>query len=88
MQPAQVWQLGDYATVGDRWAQAGEGLVRRLVRPGHRVLDIATGPGGMAIAAAEAGADATGLDVAPSLLAQARARAAAAGSTYVGSRRT
>jgi SAM-dependent methyltransferase len=79
MRPAEIWQLGDYAKVGDRWAEAGQRLVQRVVRPGDRVLDVATGPGGMAIAAARAGATATGLDVAPSLLAEAQARAAAAG---------
>jgi SAM-dependent methyltransferase len=74
-----MWQLGDYAAVGDRWADAGTRLVQRVVRPGDRVLDVATGPGAMAIAAARAGASPTGLDVAPSLLAQAWARASAAG---------
>jgi SAM-dependent methyltransferase len=79
VQPAQMWGLGEYATVGDRFAAAGIGLVKRLVRPGDTVLDVATGPGVVAIAAAAAGATVTGLDVAPKLLAQARARAAAAG---------
>jgi SAM-dependent methyltransferase len=79
MGPAEMWQLGDYARVGDRWAEAGQRLVQRVVRPGDRVLDVATGPGVVAIAAARAGASPTGLDAAPSLLAQARARAAAAG---------
>lgn len=79
MQPAQLWQLGDYATVGDRWAAAGAGLVERVVRPGDRVLDVATGHGVLAISASRSGAQVTGLDVAASLLAQARARADAAG---------
>lgn len=79
MGPAEVWQLGDYATVGDRWAAAGSRLVQRVVRPGDRVLDVATGAGGMAIAAARAGAFVTGLDITPALLAQARDRALAAG---------
>jgi len=75
MQPAQLWQLGDYPTVGDRWATAGEELVDRVVRPDHRVLDVATGAGVVAIAAARLGASVTGVDVAPSLLAEARRRA-------------
>jgi SAM-dependent methyltransferase len=79
MRPAEMWQLGDYATVGDRWADAGIRLVQQVVLPGERVLDVATGPGSIAIAAAQAGASVTGLDVAPSLLVQARARAVAAG---------
>lgn len=79
MQPSQVWQLGDYATAGDRFAAAGAGLAAELVRPGDRVLDVACGPGVVAIAAARAGVEVTGLDVAPNLLAQARARAESAG---------
>jgi ubiquinone/menaquinone biosynthesis C-methylase UbiE len=55
MQPAQLWQLGDYATVGDRWAAAGVGLVEQVVRPGDRVLDVATGHGVIAIAACRSG---------------------------------
>lgn len=81
MQPSQVWQLGDYPTAGDRFAAAGAGLAAELVRPGDRVLDVACGPGVVAIAAARAGAEVTGLDVAPNLLAEARTRAAAAGMT-------
>jgi SAM-dependent methyltransferase len=79
MEPARLWQLGDYATVAHRWADAGERLVAQVVRPGDRVLDVACGPGAMAIEAARAGAIVTGLDVTPSLLAAARARAEAAG---------
>lgn len=79
MQPSQVWQLGDYATAGDRFAAAGTALAVGVVRPGDRVLDVACGPGVVAIAAARGGAEVTGLDVAPNLLAQARVRAEAAG---------
>jgi SAM-dependent methyltransferase len=42
-----------------------------------RVLDVACGTGNLAIPAARAGARVTGLDIAPNLLEQARARAAA-----------
>jgi SAM-dependent methyltransferase len=75
MRPAELWELGDYAKVGDRWAAAGEELVDRVVRPGDRVLDVACGTGAVAIAAAAAGAEVTGLDVAPTLLAVAAKRA-------------
>jgi SAM-dependent methyltransferase len=79
MNPAQLWQLGDYATVGERWAAAGQELVHRVVRPGDRVLDVACGSGAVALAAAAAGAEVTGLDIAPSLLAAAAERATAMG---------
>ena len=42
------------------------------VRPGARVLDVATGPGYVAAAAAERGADVGGVDVAGAMLALAR----------------
>ena len=42
------------------------------VRPGARVLDVATGPGYVAAAAAERGADVVGVDVAGAMLALAR----------------
>src|SRR5205085_8035119 len=51
-------------------------LVGRLQPgPGVRWLDVATGTGGVAIRAARAGADVTGVDIAPRLLEQARAKA-------------
>ena len=42
------------------------------VRPGARMLDVATGPGYVAAAAAERGADVVGVDVAGAMLALAR----------------
>ncbi|MEM7542664.1 MAG: methyltransferase domain-containing protein [Pseudomonadota bacterium] len=44
------------------------------VRPGHRVLDVATGPGYGAGAAAELGAEAIGVDFSPGQIALARTR--------------
>ena len=43
----------------------------------HRVLDVATGHGDTALAAARRGCDVTGIDLAAALLTQARQRAAA-----------
>jgi SAM-dependent methyltransferase len=49
------------------------------LRPGDRVLDVATGSGNAALAAARYGAEVTGIDYVPGLLERARARAAAEG---------
>lgn len=51
---------------------AGPLLDAAGVRPGARVLDVATGPGYVAAAAAERGADVVGMDVAGAMLALAR----------------
>lgn len=80
MQPGTLWSMGDYASNGDRWAEASLQLAASTARPGMVVLDIACGPGPFAIAAALAGAHVTGLDAAPALLALARNRARDAGA--------
>lgn len=80
MEPGEMWSLGDYAAAGDRWAEASIRLAADHVSAGDSVLDLACGPGPLAIAAAKAGADATGLDAAPALLDLARRRAEAAGA--------
>jgi SAM-dependent methyltransferase len=72
---AELWSSGEYELVAERFAEIHEELVRRLVPgPGERWLDVATGTGEVAVRAAEAGATVTGLDIAPRLLEQARAR--------------
>ena len=47
------------------------------VQAGWRVLDVATGSGNAAIAAARRGCEAVGVDYVPALLERGRARAAA-----------
>lgn len=76
-----VWALGDYASVAEQVIpDLGAVLVRACgVRPGQRVLDVATGSGNAAIPAAEAGADVVGVDLCPPLLEAGRRSAAGRG---------
>lgn len=73
-----TWASGDYAMVGGILVIVAEHLCEALdLRPGQRVLDIATGSGNIALAAARRFCDVTGVDYVPDLLGRARERAAA-----------
>ena len=75
-----MWGGGTYERIAERFAPIHDELVARLEPgPGVRWLDLATGTGGIALRAARAGAEVTGLDFAPALLEQARAKAVAEG---------
>lgn len=74
-----LWTDGDYGTVGELFDPVSERLVSSLDLDGQRVLDAATGTGNTAIHAARAGANVEAFDLTPTLLDQARQRAAAAG---------
>jgi SAM-dependent methyltransferase len=75
MSSADLWSGGQYELVAARFAEIHDGLVEALApRPGERWLDVATGTGEVALRAARAGAEVTGLDIAPRLLEQARSR--------------
>lgn len=52
----QFWSTGDYASVGDLFAEAGASLIERVGVAGLEVLDVATGTGNTARAAVRAGA--------------------------------
>jgi SAM-dependent methyltransferase len=72
-----MWATGDYPEVARRIESVAEVLVERVgAGPGLEMLDVATGSGNVAIAAARAGAQVTGLDLTPQLLEAARRRAA------------
>jgi SAM-dependent methyltransferase len=75
MDPATMWSGGDYPVLGDRFAEASRRLAEQHADPGTTVLDVACGPGTLAIAAAKRGAAVTALDAAPRLLDAARQRA-------------
>lgn len=71
-----AWSSGDYASVGNRIPLVSELLCETVdVRAGERVLDVATGTGNAALAAARRFADVTGVDYVPALLDRARSRA-------------
>src|SRR5579872_3039125 len=76
----ETWMAGDFGRIARISAHGAEEFVDRLpIGPGVRVLDVACGTGNLAIPAARKGAEVTGLDLAPNLLAQARERAAEEG---------
>jgi SAM-dependent methyltransferase len=74
----RTWNAGDYDRIS-RYTEAGaERFYSRLAfAPESRLLDIACGSGQIALIAARHGLDATGVDVAPDLVARARERALA-----------
>jgi ubiquinone/menaquinone biosynthesis C-methylase UbiE len=75
-----MWAAGDYATLSEHVTDIGVRVVERVgVAPGSDVLDVACGAGNAAIPAAQAGADVTGLDLVPELLAAGADRAAKTG---------
>ena len=71
-----MWAAGDYSAIAPHLVSAAEEVVRRAAPgPGEDVLDVACGTGNAAVRAARAGTRVTGLDLAPKLLAIARAQA-------------
>ena len=74
------WMAGDFGQIARTIMGGAELFVHRLAfAPGTRVLDVACGTGNTAIPLARLGCVVTGVDIAPNLLAQARARAEAEG---------
>ena len=76
----RMWASGDYAAVAARIHPMAERLCEAAdLVAGARVLDVATGSGNAAIAAARCECDVVGIDYVPALLERARARARAEG---------
>jgi ubiquinone/menaquinone biosynthesis C-methylase UbiE len=76
----ETWALGNFGEIAVFTTMVAGHLVRFAgVRPGQGVLDVGCGTGVVAITAARLGAKATGLDLTPELLAQARQHAPVAG---------
>lgn len=75
-----MWGSGPFERIEAIIADMHERVVQRLrPQPGERWLDVGCGTGGVAALAARAGADVTGIDLAPALVETARGRAAADG---------
>jgi 2-polyprenyl-3-methyl-5-hydroxy-6-metoxy-1,4-benzoquinol methylase len=71
-----TWMAGDYGYFA-KYLEPGalEFLARLPIQTGTRMLDVACGAGQIAIPAAHAGAQVTGVDIATNLIEQARGRA-------------
>jgi ubiquinone/menaquinone biosynthesis C-methylase UbiE len=73
-----TWTSGDFGRIARAYELGAAQFITRLgLDSGERVLDVGTGTGNLAIPAARTGAVVTGVDIAPNLLTQAKARAAA-----------
>ena len=71
-----TWASGDFAVVAARIQYQAEQLCETAdVQAGWRVLDVATGSGNAALAAARRGCEAVGVDYVPALLERGRIRA-------------
>ncbi len=70
-----TWSSGDYHRIGSAIVIVSELLIEALdLRSTERVLDVATGSGNAAMAAARRGAQVVGVDYVPALLERARLR--------------
>jgi ubiquinone/menaquinone biosynthesis C-methylase UbiE len=75
-----TWASGDYHMIGTQITIVSELLIEALdLHSTERVLDVATGSGNAAMAAARRGCTVVGLDYVPALLIRARRRAEADG---------
>jgi ubiquinone/menaquinone biosynthesis C-methylase UbiE len=75
-QQGRMWSNGNFEKLADTIADVHDAVVQRLEpKAGERWLDIACGTGGVAERAARAGADVTGIDLAPAQIETARRRA-------------
>ena len=71
-----TWTSGDFGRIARSYERGAAEFIARLeLEPGDEVLDVACGTGNLALPAARAGATVTGIDIAPNLIAQAKARA-------------
>ena len=75
-----TWESGDFGQIARSIENvAEEFMALQPLKPGARVLDVASGTGNLAVIAARRGCEVSGIDIATNLVVQARARAAAEG---------
>lgn len=75
-----TWSSGDYHMIGTQILIVAEQLIETLdLHSTEQVLDVATGSGNAALAAARRGCTVVGIDYVPALLERARRRAEAEG---------
>jgi ubiquinone/menaquinone biosynthesis C-methylase UbiE len=80
MRIKSIWSSGDFGKIAESIQTHADEFVGRLpIIPGLRVLDVASGTGNLSVPAAQRGAKVSGLDIAPNLVAAAKARATGAG---------
>jgi SAM-dependent methyltransferase len=73
-----MWGGAEYERVAELFGPIHDQLVEQLSpQPDERWLDVATGTGAIALRAARAGAEVTGIDIAPALVEQAQRAASA-----------
>ena len=71
-----TWIAGDFGQIARFYTDEAADFINRLgLKPGMKVLDVACGTGNLALPAARAGAEVTGVDIAPNLVEQARENA-------------
>jgi ubiquinone/menaquinone biosynthesis C-methylase UbiE len=76
----QMWASGDFHAVATLIQPVADALCEAAdLQAGWRVLDVATGSGNAALAAARFGCEVVGIDYVPALLARGRRRAEAEG---------
>jgi SAM-dependent methyltransferase len=76
----KAWSVGDYSKIGVIFVIIAETLCESMdLRSGRRVLDVATGHGNAALAAARRFCEVVGIDYVPDVLEVGRKRAAAEG---------
>ena len=65
----------EFVTPASNWVLAEDALRRTGLRPGMRLLDVASGSGALSIPAARAGADVLAVDISPAMIEHLKARA-------------
>jgi SAM-dependent methyltransferase len=75
-----TWTAGDFGRIAVGFESGAADFITQLaLKQGEDVLDVACGTGNLTLPAARAGARIAGIDIAPGVIAQLKARAAAEG---------